>query len=224
MRRRTWIRAVLLLVAVAATAVAVAAAVLKQEPGFYTDPAVVAARADDPYRASDVQTRLSDLKRNVFADAEWSGTFTADDLNAFFREDPAMNNLVEPRLGGLTAPRVAVDGDRLRLAARYGCGFWSTVVSAELRAWVIADEPNLFAVEVLSFRAGGLPLAKRMFMERVNRFADENYLSVSWFRSDGNPVAVCRWLPNQSRPSTLLQTIAIGDGRVAVGGRNLSGR
>ena len=57
---------------------------------------------------------------------------------------------------GFHSPRVAIDGDRLKLGFRYGEGFWSTVVSVELRVWLVADEVNLMAVEVCDLRAGRL--------------------------------------------------------------------
>lgn len=219
--RRSWVWAILLLVVCLAAVAGGLGYLLKQEPAFYTRPEVASPHPDDPYRASDVQTRLSDLQKTVFTEPEWGALFTQDDLNAFFREDPGMNNLVEPRLGGLTTPRVMIEGDRLFFAARYGRGFWSTIVSVELRAWLIADEPDLFAVEVMSFRGGALPLSKRLLMDKVTEFANDNYASITWFRNGANPVAVCRWLPNQSRPSTLLQTVEIGDGRIEIGGRNV---
>jgi hypothetical protein len=115
---------------------------------------------------------------------------------------------------------VEFSGDRIRFAARYGNGFWSTVVSVELRAWLVADEPNLFAVEVVSLRAGALPLPERLVMDRVTEFGADNHATVTWFRSNGRPVAVVRWLSNLSRPTTLLQTVSVADGAVSVGGRN----
>jgi hypothetical protein len=228
MRRRSWLWTILLIVACLAVVVAGLGTALKQEPAFYMNPAMTHPQPDDPTRASETLTRLSDLKKAAEgtgpAEPEWGGRFTAEDLNAFFREDPATNNLVEPQLGGLTAPRVSIEGDRLLVAARYGSGFWSTVVSVELRAWVIADEPNLFAIELVSLNAGVLPLTKRWFMERLNTFTNNHTLSISWFRNGDRPVAVCRWMPHQSRPTNLLRTIAIGNGQLEIAGRNLSSR
>lgn len=221
-RRRSWVWAVLLLVGFVAAVGGVLGLLMKQDPEFYTRAAVADRRPDDLRTASDTQTTLDELRTKVFATPEWGATLSADHLNAFFREDPALNNLVEPRLGGLTAPRVAVDGDRLKLAARYGCGFWSTVVSVELRAWVIADEPNLFAVELVSHKAGALPLPTRWLMDALTAFVADKGIGVTWYRSAARPVAVCKWLPGQSRPNTLLQTIAFEDGAITVGGRNLS--
>ena len=223
MRRRAWVWGLLLLVCAVAAVGGVVGLLLKQEPDFYTSPAVNARRPDDPQVASGVQTRLTDLKFDeVNKQPEWGVKLSQDELNAFFREDPAMNNLMEPLLGGLTAPRVAVEGDRVRFAARYGKGVWSTVVSVELRAWVVADEPNLFAVEVVSMRCGVLPVSKRLLMEKLNEFAPDNAASVNWFRNGDNPVAVFRWKPNDTRPSTLLQTITVADGHIGIAGRNLN--
>lgn len=225
MRRRSWFWALLLLVACVAVVAAGFGAVAKQEPEFYTRASIAAPQPDDPHRASEVQTRASELRKIVFNEPEWGAVFTQDDLNAFFREDPGTNNLLESRLGGLTAPRVLIEGDRIRFAARYGSGFWSSVVSIELRAWVIADEPNTFALELVSLKSGALPLTKRWATDVfTDLLTDNNFASVTWFRHGDNPVAVCKWMPNQSRPSTLLQTISITDGRIEVGGRNLPTR
>lgn len=220
MRRRSWVSAILMFVAAVAAIGGVLVALLKQQPGFYTRAEVTAPREDDPRRASELQTRLSELQAEVFAEEAWGMQFTQDDVNAFFRQDPANNNLIEPLLG-LTAPRVEFSGDRIRFAARRGSGFWSTVVSVELRAWLIADEPNMVAVEVVSLKAGALPLPERMVMDRVTAFGADNRATVTWFRSNGRPVAVVRWLSNLSRPTTLLQTVTVADGSVSVGGRNL---
>lgn len=220
MRWRSWVSAILIFVAAVAAIGGVLVALLKQQPGFYTRAEVTAPREDDSRRASELQTRLSELQAEVFAEESWGMQFTQDDVNAFFRQDPANNNLVEPLLG-LTAPRVEFGGDRIRFAARRGSGFWSTVVSVELRAWLIADEPNTVAVEVVSLKAGALPLPERLVMDRVTAFGADNRATVTWFRSNGRPVAVVRWLNNQARPTTLLQTVTVADGSVSVGGRNL---
>ncbi len=219
MRRRSWVWAILLFVAAVAAISGVLFTLLKQQPAFYTRAEVAAPRPNDAERASYLQTRLSELQAEVFAEESWGMQFTQDDVNAFLRQDPANNNLVEPWLG-VTAPRVEFSGDRIRLAARTGSGLLSTVVSVELRAWLIADEPNTVAVEVVSLKAGALPLPERMVMDRVTAFGADNKATVTWFRSNGRPVAVVRWLSNLSRPTTLLQTVAVADGSVSVGGRN----
>jgi hypothetical protein len=224
-RRRSWVWAALLLCSFIAIVVAIVGLLAKQDPAFYTDDAVAKAQKDDPYRASELQTRLSEIKKMVFNEPEWAAKFTQDDLNAYFREDANTNNLIEPRLAGLTVPRVRMDGDHIRLGARYGQGFFSTVVSIEGRAWVIADEPNLFAVELLSFRCGAIPVSRRFIMDRIsNLLSTDNITSVSWFRNGNNPVAICRFLPSQSRASTLLQSIQISDGKLEITGRNLPNR
>jgi hypothetical protein len=216
----------LLLVLCVATVATVLGSLVKQEPEFYTRAAVAAPTPEDPVRAGELQTRVSELRKIVFTEPEWGATFTQDELNAFFREDPGTNNLMESRLGGLSAPRVLMEGDRIHLAARYGSGFWSSVVSIELRAWVVAgDDPNLFGLELVSLKSGVLPLSKRWVTDLfTDLLTADNFASVTWFRNGDRPVAICKWMPNQSRPSTLLQTITVSDGRIEIGGMNLPNR
>ena len=227
MRRWAWVRAGLLLVAFLAVAAGVLLAVVKREPDFYAQAVAVAPRAEDPAVASDTQTRLGELVTALTipqtAPGDWEVSFTPDELNAFLREDDDHVMLLRPRLEGYSDERVSVRGDRLLLAARYGDGFWSTVVSVELKAWLVAGEPNTFAVELVAVRAGLLPLPKRWVMDPLSEYAVRQKAELTWYRYGANPVAVCRLRVNQPQPDLLLQTLDIKDDRVTVGGKGLIG-
>ena len=124
---------------------------VKQEPGYYTADA--GDEIANAQVASEVLTRFGDLMNDVRLKSEWNGSFTASELNAFLREnlqeDGWLARVLPPELH---APRVAIDGDRVKVAGRVGDGFWSTVVSAELRVWLVKDEVNTVAVELVGMR------------------------------------------------------------------------
>jgi hypothetical protein len=227
MRRWAWVRAGLLLLAVAVVLAGGLAWVVKREPDFYTQAAAVGPQASDPAVASDTQTRIGELITFLTVDyaggGDWESTFTADELNAFLREDEDHVMLLRPKWEGFTDPRVSVQGDRLLVGGRVGRGLFSAVVSVEVRAWLVKDEPNTFAVELVSVKAGSLPWFKRWLMDRMSAFAVKHQAELTWYRGAANPVAVCRLKANQDQPDLTLTAVTIADGRLTIGGRGLIG-
>jgi hypothetical protein len=199
----------------------VLAALLKHEPAFYTDQTDDAA-SNDPEVGVRVLTRFGDLKNDIRSKPEWGTTFTGAELNAFFRltfaEEGGLPGVLPD---GLTSPRVSIDGDRVRLAARYGTGDWSTVVSVELRAWLVKGETNTVAVELVGMWAGGLPLGTQSMLDSISEAARDSNVVVTWYRHDGHPVGVFRFYADQARPTTQIQRFQIEDGKLTIVGRSL---
>ncbi|HVK17692.1 MAG TPA: hypothetical protein VM533_12150 [Fimbriiglobus sp.] len=222
MRRRSVLYALLILCLAGVAVVGTLALLVKQEPAFYTaDPG---DGATDVEVASAVLTRFGDLMNDVRLQPKWSGSFTATELNAFLREnlreDGWLARVLPPEL---TDPRVAIDGDRVKVAGRVGDGIWSTVVSAELRVWLVKDEVNTVAVELVGMRAGVLPVELQWFrgLDAIAEAVQDRNVDVSWYRHDGHLVGVFRLYADQPRPPTQLQTVMVADGRVTVAGRSM---
>jgi hypothetical protein len=221
-RRRRVLLALLIVALAAAAVVGVLGMLLKQEPAYYAaDPG---DEFSDSLVASRVLTRFGDLMNDVRLKPEWSGSFTASELNAFLREnlqeDGWLARVMPPELHD---PRVAIEGDRVKVAGRVGDGFWSTVVSAELRVWLVKDEINTVAVELVHMRAGALPVELQWFrgLDAIGEAVRDRNVDVSWYRHDGHLVGVFRLYADQPRPPTQLRTVKVADGRVAVAGRKL---
>lgn len=194
------------------------AALLKHEPGFYAD------RSDgcDPAAGPRVLTRFGDLKNDIRSKAEWGATFTADELDAFCRQSLCQEGGLAGVLpSGLSDPRVSIDGDRVRVAARYGSGFWSTVVSVELRAWLVKNETNTVALELVGLWAGGLPLGTQSMLDSVTESARDANVMATWYRYDGHPVGVFRLYADQPRPTTQILRFTVEDGRLTLAGRSI---
>jgi hypothetical protein len=121
----------------------------------------------------------------------------------------------------MSDPRVAVEADHIRLAFRYGCPPWSTVITIDFRAWLPTHEPNVVALELQRLRAGALPIVAQSLLERVSEAARRNDIEVRWFRHNGHPVALLRFQAAQPRPTAKLQRLELQAGRLVVGGRAL---
>ena len=220
MRRRNALFSVLLLVAGLGVAGGVIGSLLKDEPDYYTEGGVQAA--SDPVAAAGVVTRFGDLKNDIRSKPEWGATFTADELNAFLREHLGVDGgLVSFIPDDLTDPRLAIDGDRIKFAARYGQGFWSTVVSVEAKVWLVKEETNVVALELCGVWAGAVSLGSHSILDRISETARDSNIVITWYRHDGNPVGLCQFYADQPRPTTQIAQLTVGDGKFTVKGRSL---
>lgn len=191
---------------------------LKREPTDYL--AAVPAHADDAEVAAAVITKSSDFRTNLRLRPQWSATFTADEVNAFLRDQ--LTERAEVYGFTLSEPRVVGRGDKLMLAARLGEGQLSTVVTLEVRAWLVGTERNTVAVELGVLRAGALPLGSHWLMDRISEAVQEYNMAVTWYRNEGRPVGLFRLYADQPRPPTLLRSVTITDGALTVIGRATS--
>src|SRR5262245_61486767 len=219
-RRRRLFLALGLLALLAGGVLGVLGFLMKCEPAFYT-AAARPADYDTREKASRVLTRIQDLKTDIRTKGEWGETFTAEELNCFFAETMAAGGAFESMLPGrFHSPRVAVEGDRVKLGFRCGHGFWSTVVWIELRVWLVADETNLLAVEVCDLRAGRLAVGTQTVLDAIAATARESNIDVTWYRHNGNPVGLFRFFPDQPRPVSQVLTLEVRDGTIVVAGKS----
>lgn len=151
-------------------------------------------------------------------DNPWVQEFTADQMNSYFAEDFVR---VKPfRLPeGVNSPRVAIKPGHLQLAFRYGEGLFSSVVTVDLNMWLVANEPNMVAIELEGLHAGALPVSMQSVLEQIAENARLHNIEVNWYRHDDKPVALVRFQPDRPNPTVLLQRLEIQDGRIIVAGK-----
>jgi hypothetical protein len=220
-RHRPLLLAVGLLFAVLATVVCVLGYLLKCEPAFYAR-AACPADYDTREKASRLLTRVQELKNDIRSNAEWGGTFTTEELNCFFAEMMSSQGTFSGQLPkGFHSPRIAIEGDRIKLGFRYGKGFWSTVVWIELRVWLVADEINLMALEVCELRAGRAGVGAQSILDAIEETARKSNIDVTWYRNNGNPVGLFKFFPDQPRPASQVLTLETHDGKVVIAGRSI---
>lgn len=109
------------------------------------------------------------------------------------------------------------DKDRLRLAFRYRNFFMTTIISLEMRIWLVPTETNMFAVEILNRRAGALPFPTQALLEEVSALARKRKIEVTWYRRQGHPVALLRVQSNSLRPTAKFQRFDLQPGKLTLG-------
>jgi hypothetical protein len=220
LRRSKWL-ALLLLVGGVSVCFAVVGYLAKRQPDFYATAEAPSDSWESRERAAQLVTRVQDLKNEIRSKSEWGDTFTAEDLNCFFLENMNRESgLCSMLPKGLHSPRVAIDGDRIKLGFKYGEGFWSTVVWVELRVWLVENEVNLIGVEVCDLRSGSLPVGAQSILDSISEAARNSNIEVTWYRNGSNPVGLFRLYADQPQPNSQVLTLDVADGKITVAGRS----
>ncbi len=221
MRRQSRWLALLLLIGGVFTCLGVLLYLVKREPAFYTATLPSPDWEDSLVKSASLATRIQDLKTEIRSKKEWGDKFSAADLNCFFAENLRPKGGLYDILPEKThSPRLAIEGDRVKLGFRYGQGFWSTVVWIELRIWLVANERNLVGVEVCDLRAGRLPLGTQSILDSITESARESNIEVTWYRHGSNPVGLFRFFAGQAQATSQILTLMVTDGKIVVAGRS----
>lgn len=156
-------------------------------------------------------------------DPTWSTTFTQDQINSYLQEDFEASGFLELlQENGLSDPRVSIDPDHIRIAMCYGEGFWQSVVTLEVKLWLTQEGPNVVALELLSFKAGSLPLPPQWLLEAISDATHKQNIECTWYRHEGHPVALLRFQADQVQPTIQLQQVLIEPGRIYFAGQSLT--
>lgn len=194
--------------------------VVRHEPGFY-------GRCEVPPGPERVKLSLAFLNQflNLLGKAdggsgEWEVAFTEAQLNSYFEEDYIRHGVDKAlRAHGVSAPRITIEPGRVRLGFRYGSDPWSTIVSMDFNLWLPTKSPdvNVVCLEILGRKAGALPVSSQSLLELISEQARKD-IEVTWYRHEGNPVALLRFQYNRPRPSFQLRRLELRPGMIVIGG------
>jgi len=213
-RPRRWMRTLLCLSVVLSPIVA-AVVLAAQAPGFYVERLSPGDEQTLEERANQFLSRGSRLYNSIVSGSNvWSEKFDEAIINAWFAHDLKRNHQ-RSLPSGVSEPRVALDGDCLRVGFRWGFGSLGTVVQVAVKTWV--PQNNLLAVELRGARAGRLPLPTTYVRRLVESVAERNGCEIRWKRNGANLVAIIT-LPG-SRGITLRRA-EVGNGALTLSGHS----
>lgn len=218
MSRKSLLLTLTILLALIAGGVLTAFLLVRHEPSFYR-------RAEIP--AGELRKKWSNEFKGVFAnelvagivnEVSWEPKFSQTQVNAYFAEGFLSSGTAQFMPDGFSDPRVVFDNDRVRIGFRYGEGTWSTIVSADLRVWLAANESNVLIIEVEGLYAGRLPFSSQTILEKFSEAARRQEMEVAWYRLHGHPVALLRFQPGKKDPTVQLRVFKLLDGALRVAG------
>jgi hypothetical protein len=196
---------------------------IRHEPEFYRETALREGEGKKrTQRSGEFLSRLNQFHQDIAYQTSWNAEFREDLINSFFDEQfvpLGFDKRVLPE--GISAPRVAIEPDQIRLAFRYHLGPFSTIISINMRVWLTPREPNVIALELRGLHAGSLPIAAQSLLESVSETARQNNIEVTWYRHQGNPVALLRFQADQDRPTYRLDHLVLEQGVIRVDGRSV---
>jgi hypothetical protein len=220
MSRKSVVLGTAILLLLACTSGATLLILLRHEPTFYRRAAVPAGPEREAL-SGRFSGDASSLLLRIKDSPSWQDTFSEEQINSFLQEGfvrSEANTLTLPE--HITDPRVAFDADRIRLGFRYHVGRFSSVVSINMRLWLPTAESNTVALEIQGMRAGALPVSAQSILERLTEAADSNNLKLSWYRHNGNPVAILRF-QSDPRTSVRLENLDLHPGKIFIKGQSL---
>jgi hypothetical protein len=193
----------------------------RHEPSFYLRAAPPPGESRRKASGQFVN-KFANLIGSVVDKRQWSEQFTEEQINSYLEEDFLTEHAAErPLPEGISEPRVSFDTDRVQLGFRYGAGTWSSIISLDIHAWLVAKEPNMVGLEFLGMRAGALPISTHSWLERQLDAIRQRDIEASWYRHDGNPVLLLRFQADRSNPTFRLQELSIRPGTITITGHSI---
>lgn len=221
MSRRSLVLAIALFCCLSCGVAAALWMLVRYEPRLYLKAAVPPGEVRQKL-STECSRELSGLYNSVTTEFEqgWEHRFTDEQINSYLAEHFVQSHFDKEFLpDGISQPRIVIDPDKVRVAFRYGRGLWSTIVSIDLRIWLVKGEPNVVALKLVGFHAGALPISAQSLLENITQTCQKNGIGVDWYRDDGDPVALLRFQAEQPNPTLELQAIKLEPGVIHIEGR-----
>jgi hypothetical protein len=192
-RARTGNRKLRLIVVVSVALVLIAAALgffsyqVKQVPQFY-EQAIAAPPEVQHQAAEQFEHQAIELQNQIRLQETWRVEISADEINGWLATVlPEKFPDVLPR--EVSEPRIAIEQNRLQIAAKYHTSGISTIVSIELSAF-LTEQPNVVAIRIHKVAAGNVPLPLAKYLEEISAAAAEHGIIVRWQEVEGDPQAI----------------------------------
>jgi hypothetical protein len=221
MSRKSVFLGIALLLLLGGAVAAVLALLVLHEPESYHQAALPPGQERQQY-SHEFQTKCSLLATGIINDRQWHEKFTAAQINSYLEEDFVRSGFGDRLLpAGISDPRVSFSPGKVRVAFRYGEHTWcSTIVTIDFGVWLCPKDVNVVALELQGLRAGSLPITAQSLLDRVSEVARRQDIEVTWYRLNGNPVALLRFQATQPRPTVRLERLEVSDGELLVVGRS----
>jgi hypothetical protein len=219
MKRKSMIYGGVVIVGVS-VALLVLVGMLRYEPRFYRE-AEMGSGQDRRKKSAEFLSNVVQLWNGVKSDAHWGAEFTTEQANSYLAENFVTDGTIDNTLpDGVREPRVAFEDGKIHFAFRYGTPPWSTIVSVDLRVWLVQKEYNLVALELESIRAGLMPVSGRSVLERMAETIRQHNRGIefNWYRHDGHPVALLRFQADKVMPTIRLQQLDVTHGQMLIQG------
>lgn len=198
---------------------------VRHEPDFYLRKEIPPSelRTRQSFECENKVPALVDAIRSEYD--TWQATFTEAQINSYLQERFIQSGVARAMLPeGVSDPRISLEHDTIRLGFRYGTSPWSTVISVDFRIWQAPAEKNVVALQLIGLRAGSVPLTSKFLMHQLTAMVQSQNMDidVSWHRHEGHLVALLRFNASRPRPTNVLDTLKVGQGKIVISGGSVT--
>lgn len=160
---------------------------VRQVPEFY-EQAIAAQPTQQIAAGQQFEQQALEVQNQIRRAGEWRAEISDSEINGWLATvlPEKFASLLPPEV---SEPRVAIQQDRLLMAAKYRTSGIETVVSLELSAF-LTDEPNVVAVQIHRVAAGNVPLPVGKYLEQITEAAAKRGVYIRWQEVAGDPLAV----------------------------------
>jgi len=195
-------------------------AMAKHEPSYYRQATLPAGPERQSLSQQATNRFLAIGTALATSQEDWELTFKTEELNAYFQEQYYDQGGDDNLPDGFSAPRVKLEDGKMRVGVRYGKGSLSTILTLEIKLWLVKDELNVLAMEIVSLQAGSLPLSTGTLLDYISEAARREYIDIAWYRHDGHPVAIMRFQSDLTRPTFQFHQFELKGGELRIVGRS----
>jgi hypothetical protein len=206
-----------------ATGLTALGSIVKHEPNFYHQTQLAAGEGRKRLALEGLSSFTQMVGDKNAKKADWGSVVSEAQLNSFFAEIFTEKGESEGlRKLGISSPSVVLEQENhLRIAFRYDTGWFSTIISYDLKVWLVQKDPNVIAVEFQSARAGALPISSQAILQQLCEYGRKLDYKVNLFRHEGNSVAVIQLQPNEIHPTWILTALQVKDNKLSIRGKTL---
>jgi hypothetical protein len=221
MSRKSFILGITLLGLLGAAVAGILGLLVLHEPEFYHHAELPPGQEREQH-SHDFEAKVFQLYNGINNDREWREKFTEAQINSYLEEDFIRSGIQDRMLPeGISDPRISFGPGKIRVAFRYGGHSWcSTIVTIDFGVWLCQKDVNVVAMELQGLHAGSLPITAQSLLDRVSEVARRQDIEVTWYRLNGNPVAVLRFQATQPRPTVRLERLEVSEGQLLIVGRS----
>lgn len=160
---------------------------VQQVPEFY-EQAIAAQPQQQAAAGQQFEQQAIEVQNQIRRTGDWRAELAEDEINGW------LATVLPEKFPGVlppdaSDPRVAIQQDRLLIAAKYRTTGIETVVSLEISAF-LTDEPNVVAVRIHRVAAGNIPIPLGKYLAEITAAAAKRGIYIGWQEVAGDPLAI----------------------------------
>jgi hypothetical protein len=165
----------------------------------------------------ELESRATALYSDVKQQGQWKALFTAEQINGWLATQLASEQNHDLP-ANVRDPRVAINKDTITLGFRTNSGGVDTVVTVD--ASVFLTDEGAVGIQLVSVRAGALPLPVMRLADQLADACTKLKLPVRWTQQNGKPVALVELHGDADADKTqfFIDSIKLGESELYVAG------